>query len=77
MNQNAFSYKLSWEMVAMNDAGNATPQARLALEIALGVANANDNPTFSHIMECIIAQVSDEDVKRRLFIYGNRAMNAK
>lgn len=59
--------KLSWEIVALNDRGNASNEERLALEIAYGIAFHLDEPElFITILASVISQVTDTEVRRFL-----------
>ncbi len=65
--------KLSWEIVAMNDRGDAPEEARLALEITYGVACAiADKGEFLRVMNLIAEQVSNKTMRELLYRYAAR-----
>ena len=68
--------KLSWEIVAMNDAGIASEEVRLALEIAYGISlQIHDSPVqFSLLMASITTQVSDPMMQAALRYWGKRGL---
>lgn len=69
----SIAQKLSWEIVAMNDAGEASARTRMALEIAYGVSLKVEEPAlFSAVMEQVAEQVSDKEVQRLLRMWIRR-----
>lgn len=67
--------KLSWEIQAQNDHGEASARQRMALEICYGVSLKVDEPElFSAIMSSVIEQVSDSEVQRLLRLYVRRGL---
>jgi hypothetical protein len=71
----SIAQKLSWEIVALNDRGDASQASRTALEVAYGVALAGDQPEmFSALMASIMSQVSDPELQRYLRAYTARGL---
>ena len=67
--------KLGWEIVALNDRGNATEKQRTALEICYGVSLAQDEKvSFLRTMNAITGQVSDQELKHLLALYTARGV---
>lgn len=67
--------KLSWEIVAQNDHGEASAIQRTALEIAYGVSLAQGDPgSFSSTMESIASQVTNVEMQRLLRLYATRGL---
>lgn len=67
--------KLSWEIVAQNDRGEASARQRMAMEICYGVALAQgEDASFSSTMESIAQQVTDAETQRLLRLYTARGL---
>ena len=71
----SIAQKLSWEIVAMNDRGNASEAQRTALEICYGVSLAHDEKLpFLTTMNKITEHVSDPTLKHLLALYTARGV---
>ena len=71
----SISEKLSWELVAQNDRGDYSLAQRTALEIAYGVALANDSAeSYKATMESVASQVSNPEIKRLLQMWTRRGL---
>ncbi len=71
----SIAQKLSWEIVALNDRGDASLATRTALEIAYGVSLAQGDPaSFASTMETIAFEVSDLELQRLLRFYARRGL---
>lgn len=73
MEMQSIAEKLSWEIVAMNDKGTASEEARIALEICYGVACAIADPDeFLRVTRSIAEQVGNKTLKELIYRYAVR-----